>query len=185
MKREKIIAIITGPSAVGKTTIAKALLKKLKNFKPAVTYTTRQKRDWQTEDKIMNYTDVKGFRQMIDNDEFIEWAQVYDNFYGTHKPSIDKILEKHNVLLNIDVQGTKIIKKKNPRSITIFVLPESIDDIKQRLAERPMLDEIKKKRLVKAEEEIAQATDFDYQIVNYNGKVEQTIEKITNILKHY
>ena len=185
MNNKKIIAIITGPSAVGKTTIAKALLKNLKNFKPAVTYTTRQKRDWQTEDKIMNYTDVKGFRQMIDNDEFIEWAQVYDNFYGTHKPSIDKILKKHNVLLNIDVQGTKIVKKKIPRSITIFVLPESIDDIKKRLAERPVADEIKQKRLVTAEEEIAQAKDFDYQIVNYNGKVEQTIEKIASILKHY
>ena len=185
MEREKIIAIITGPSAVGKTTIAKALLKNIKNFKPAVTYTTRQKRDWQTEDKIMNSTDVKSFRQMIDNDEFVEWAQVYDNFYGTHKPSIDKILEKHNVLLNIDVQGTKIIKKKIPKCITIFILPEDIEDIRQRLAERPMPEDTKKKRLVTAEEEIAQSKDFDYQIVNYNGKVEETIEKIANILKHY
>ncbi len=185
MDNKKIIAIITGPSAVGKTTIAKALLKKLSNFKPAVTYTTRQKRDWQTEDKIMNYTDVKNFRQMIDNDEFIEWAQVYDNFYGTHKPSMDKILKKDNVLLNIDVQGTKIIKKKIPNCITIFILPESINDIKQRLAERPVSDTIKKKRLVTAEEEIAQSKDFDYQIVNYNDKVEQTITKIANILKHY
>ncbi len=185
MDKKKIIAIITGPSAVGKTTVAKELLKNLPNFKPAVTYTTRQKRDWQTEDKVMNYTDPDTFRQMIDNDEFIEWAQVYDNFYGTHKPSIEKILEKNSVLLNIDVQGAKIVKKKFPQSLTIFVLPEHIDDIKERINARPVDEEIKKKRIVAAEEEIAQSKDFDYQIINYNNKVEETITKIANILKHY
>jgi len=112
MVKQNIIAIITGPSAVGKTTIAKEVLSHLKNFKPSITYTTRSKRSRDTEDKIMYYISEQKFRNMIDDDKFIEWAQVHDNFYGTSKEALQKTLKTHNVLMNIDVQGAKIIKKK-------------------------------------------------------------------------
>ncbi len=185
MKKENIIAIITGPSAVGKTTVAKELLKKLKNFKPGVTYTTREQRNWSAEDKIINYISKDEFRKMIDDDQFMEWAQVYDNFYGTSKKDILKILEKHNVLLNIDVQGAKIIKKKFPKTISIFILPEHIDNIKERLAARPMKESIKKKRLKAAKDEISESNKFDYQIINYNNKLDKTVNTIAKILKYY
>ncbi len=185
MKQENIIAIITGPSAVGKTTIAKELLKKLKRFKPGVTYTTRKARKWSTEDKIINYISKKEFRKMIDDDQLIEWAQVYDNFYGTGKKEILKILKKHNVLLNINVQGAKIIKKKFPKSISIFILPEDIENIKKRLYSRPMEESVKKIRFKAAKKEIAESSKFDYEIVNYNNKLERAVNTISKILKYY
>ena len=186
MKKEKIIAIITGPSAVGKTTIAIGVLKKLKNFRPSTTYTTRPKRKEMSEDKIMHYINEKDFRQLIDNDDLVEWAQVYGNFYGTSKKELLKTLKTHNVLLNIDVQGAKIIKKKFPKNISIFILPEKIEDIKERLAQRKNMPEaIKKRRLEAAKEEISQADAFDYQIINYDGRLKESVEKIIKILKKY
>lgn len=185
-KTNKIIAIITGPSAVGKTTIAKEVLKKLKNFKPSTTYTTRTKRKTSSEDKIMNYVSEKDFRLLIDNDELIEWAQVYGNFYGTSRLALTETLKTHNILLNIDVQGAQIIKKKFPKNISIFIMPEKIEDIKERLMARkdmPMV--IKKRRLEASKEEIAQANQFDYKIVNYDNHLEIAVDKIVKILKKY
>ena len=184
--KNKIIAIITGPSAVGKTTIAKELLKKLKNFKPSTTYTTRPKRKSSSEDKVMHYVNENKFRELIDNDELIEWAQVYGNFYGTSRLALTETLKTHNVLLNIDVQGAKIIKKKFPRNISVFILPEKIEDIETRLtARKDMPLAIKKRRLAASKEEMAQADEFDYQVINYDNHLEIALDKIAKILKKY
>lgn len=184
MKKENIIAIITGPSAVGKSTIAKEVLKRLKNFKPSTTYTTRPKRQ-ESEDKIMYNISKDEFRKMIDDDEFIEWAHFYDNFYGSSKKALLEGLKKNNVLMNIDVEGAKIIKKKMPRNISIFILPGSIEEIKERMTKRDMPEAMKKIRLKRTKEEIARANKFDYQIVNNEGKLDKTIEEIVKILAKY
>ncbi len=185
MTSEKIIAIITGPSAVGKSTIAKAVLKKLKKFKPSVSYTTRTQRRGDTEDKIMHYVNEKKFRELIDDGQLVEWAQVYGHFYGTSKIELKKILEKNNVLLNIDVQGAKNIKKKFPKNISIFIMPENMTDIADRLKSRHMPLAIKKLRLQAAKNEIAQADLFDYRIVNRNNHLNDAVNKIIKILKKY
>ncbi|MFA6307371.1 MAG: guanylate kinase [Patescibacteria group bacterium] len=185
MKSEKIIAIITGPSAVGKTTIAKEVLRRLKSFKASTTYTTRPKRDKDTEDKIMYYVSETEFRSMIDDDQFIEWAQVHDNFYGTSKKALEETLKTHNVLMNIDVQGAKIIKKKFAKHISIFILPEHIEDIASRIQQRDMTKIMKNLRIENAKLEMSQADHFDYKIVNYNNKIELAIEKIVKILAKY
>ncbi|MDD5749907.1 MAG: guanylate kinase [Patescibacteria group bacterium] len=186
MPKEKIIAIITGPSAVGKTSIAIGVLKKMKKFRPSTTYTTRPVRQESSEDKIMLHINEDQFRQLIDNGDLIEWAQVYGNFYGTSKEALLETLKKYHVLLNIDVQGAKIIKKKFPKNISIFILPEKIEDIKQRLATRKkMPTAIRKRRLDAAKEEIDQAKYFDYRITNYDNRLEESIEKIVAILKKY
>ena len=185
MKKENILAIITGPSAVGKTTIAKIILKKLKNYKPSITYTTRQKRKKEKEDKTIYYISKKKFRELIDKDYFLEWAQVYNNFYGTAKKETLKILKKKNVLLNIDVQGAFIIKKKYPQCLTIFILPEYINNLEKRLRKRKTPNKIIKERFEQAKHEIAQNKKFDYQIINYNNKLDETVEKIIQILKKY
>jgi guanylate kinase len=185
MTSEKIIAIITGPSAVGKTTIAKHVLKRLKSFKPSTTYTTRAQRSKDAEDKPMYYVSETEFRSMIDDDKFIEWAQVHGNFYGTSKEALQETLKTHNVLMNIDVQGAKIIKKKFPKHISIFILPEELKDIETRINKRKMDKVMKTRRIENAKDEISQAEHFDYRIVNYNNKVEDAIEKISKILSKY
>ena len=185
MTRDKIIAIITGPSAVGKSTIAKAVLKKLKKFKPSVSYTTRSQRQGDTEDKVMYSVTEKKFRELIDDDQLVEWAQVYGHFYGTSRAELKKILEKNNVLLNIDVQGAKNIKKKFPKNISIFIMPEKMEDIASRLKARHMPLAIKKLRLQAAKNEMAQADLFDYRIINYNNRLDETVDRVVKILKKY
>ncbi len=185
MKKDNIIAIITGPSAVGKTTITKILLKKLKNFKPSITYTTRKKRKGEKEDKIINYISKKKFRKLIDENIFLEWAQIYNNFYGTVKKETLKILKKNNVLLNIDTQGALIIKKKHLKCLTIFIMPESIKNLEKRLEKRKISQTIIKKRLNHAKNEILKSKKFDYIITNYNNHLNLTIEKLLRILTKY
>lgn len=185
MKSEKVIAIITGPSAVGKTTIAKEVLKRLKNFKPSTTYTTRKKRDKESEDKIMYYVSEKEFRTMMDDNKFIEWAQVYGNFYGTSKEALEETLKTHNVLMNIDVQGARTIKRKFRRHISIFIMPEKIEDIETRIKARKMDKVMKQRRIEMAKIEMEQADLFDYKIVNYNNHLEKAVEKVLKILKKY
>jgi len=185
MKKENIIAIITGPSAVGKTTVAKIVLKKLKKFKPAVTYTTREKRENQKEDKIIHYISKKKFKEMINEDNFLEWAQVYGNFYGTSKKETLNILKNNNVLLNIDTQGALIIKKKFPKTLTMFIMPENIENLKKRLEKRKSSKAIIKKRFEQSKNEIAQSNKFDYQIINYNNRLNETVENILKILTKY
>jgi len=185
MKSEKIIAIITGPSAVGKTTIAKRVLGQLKKFKSSTTYTTRAKRAKDKEDKIMYYVSEEEFRTMIDDDKFIEWAQVHGNFYGTSREALEETLQTHNVLMNIDVQGAKIIKKKFPRHSSIFILPEQEEDIVRRIKKRNIDKVMKERRIENAKLEMAEAEHFDYRVVNYNNKVDDAIDKIVKILRKY
>lgn len=183
--QEKIIAIITGPSAVGKTTIAKEVFKKLPTFRPSTTYTTRLKRKKAAEDKIMHYVDEKTFRELIDNGELAEWAHFFGNFYGTSLVALQKNLKTHNVLMNVDVEGAKIIKKKFSKNISIFILPDNMTDLEKRLAARDISKKDKKLRLDRCKEEIAQANKFDYQIINYDGKPQIAIDKIVKILEKY
>ncbi len=185
MKKNNIITIITGPSAVGKTTIAKIILKRLKTFKPAVTYTTRKKRKNRKEDKIIHYISKKKFKKLIEDDAFLEWAQVYNNFYGTSKKETLKILNKNNILLNIDIQGALIIKKKYRQCLTIFILPENIDNLKKRLKKRKYSKKIIDERFAQVKHEISQNKKFDYSIINYNNHLNETVKKIITILKKY
>lgn len=184
MKRHKIV-IITGPSGVGKTTITIALLKKLKKWKPSVTFTTRAKRKDVAEDKIIHYVTPADFKKLINQNAFIEWAKVYGDYYGTSKKSIEDILKKNNILMNIDIKGIRIIKKKFPDAITIFVLPEHFNDLKERLAKRQMAEAKKTRRLREAREWIKKAKQYDYQVINYNHRPKIAIEKITKILKKH
>ncbi|MBT4349334.1 guanylate kinase [bacterium] len=182
---KNIIAIITGPSAVGKTTIAKEVLRRLPHFKSTVTYTTRDKRDWSKEDKVINYVSPKKFKELIVDNQFIEWAKVYGNFYGTGKRELLDALKHHSVLLNIDVQGTKNIKEQFPDTVTLFIKPANFSELKDRITARPMPVKTKKTRLAIAKTELAQADDFDYQIINKNGKLTDSVTEIIKILKKY
>jgi guanylate kinase len=183
--KKHVIAIVTGPSAVGKTTIAKEVLRQLPNFKSTVTYTTRDKRDWAAEDKVINYVSKTKFQELIQKGQLIEWAEVYGNFYGTGKIELLETLEEFNTLLNIDVQGALNIKKNFPNCVTLFIKPDNMDDLKKRIDTRPLPKAIKAKRWVAAKWEVEQADKFDHQIINYNNQIEKTVAEILKILTKY
>lgn len=177
------IFIITGPSAVGKTTIAKTIFERFPKLKSAITYTTRAKRDWSQEDKLIHYVSHDEFKKLIAQDQFIEWAEVYGEFYGTGKKELLEILENHSVLLNIDVQGAKNIKKQFPESIVFFIQPDSLETLKARIDARPIDQSIKDKRWQTAKIEMAQSKDFDYQITNVDGQLESALAQISDIVR--
>ncbi|PWB38347.1 MAG: guanylate kinase [Parcubacteria group bacterium] len=175
--------IITGPSAVGKSSLAKAILKKLKNFRPSTTYTTRPKRTKMSEDKIMHYVTRTEFKKLILNGKLLEWAEVYNNYYGTDAATLKRHLKKHHVLINIDVQGANLIRKKLANTVSIFILPDSLTFLARRLEQRGTPRRVKNIRLRTAAKEISQAPYFDYQIKNYNGRFEQTLARLLKIIK--
>jgi len=182
MKKHRI-AIITGPSGVGKTTLTIALLKKMKKWKPSVTYTTRGKRNDTKEDKIIHYVTKNQFRKLISQNALVEWAKVYGDYYGTAKQSIQNILKKNNILMNIDIKGIKIIKRKFPDTVTIFIKPENFQDLQERLSARNMAPAKKRRRLKEAKDWIKKAKQYDYQVINYNHRPSLAINEIAGILR--
>jgi len=182
LKKGKII-VISGPSGCGKTTICKELIKKNKNFVFSVSYTTRLKREGEINGKDYFFVSEQEFLKMVRQKKLVEWAKVYNNYYGTPKePLLKAINSGKDILLDIDVQGGKNIKKIFPESILIFVLPPSYEVLKQRIISRAKdkPEEIKK-RLKNLEKEIKNSKYYDYFIINDN--LEETIKNIQSIIK--
>jgi guanylate kinase len=186
MKSNNSLIIISGPAGVGKTTIAKYLLKTYDELESTVTYTTRDERDGVEEDKTIHYIDKNGFEQRIDQGEFLEWAEVHENYYGTHKKKTLAKLKKNSVILNIDIQGAKqIIDQFNSNQIvSIFLAPESIEQIKQHLKDRDSNPEEITRRLKTARDELNQQDDLDFKVVNREGELEQTKQKVEDIIQN-
>lgn len=160
--------MVSAPSGTGKTTLCRKLVETVDALKFSVSYTTRKPRKGEINGIHYTFIDEDEFRSMITDGEFIEWAQVHDNFYGTSKKRIEDMMDKgFDVLLDIDVQGARQIKEHFPDSILIFVLPPSMDELKKRLLNR-MTDseDVIKKRLKNAKEEIRGYKNYDYVIIN-------------------
>jgi len=181
------LIVISGPAGVGKTTVAKALKKIYPQLQTSVTFTTRQKRTQSTEDKKMYYVERDEFLQRVENDEFLEWATVHGDLYGTHKGETEAILEASPVLFNIDVQGAQQIKKLyGEQVITIFLLPESTEQMVDHIKKRGEMSEGSfKERLKSAEKELAKQDEFDHKIVNYEGKLNETIDTVLALIEPY
>lgn len=163
------VFVISAPSGTGKTTLVEKLLKESKDLRirKVVTATTRAKRENEVDGVDYIFMDVESFKRGIERGDFLEYACVYGNYYGTPK---DQILrnEEENVssILVIDVQGAKKIKEVLPNSVLIFILPPSLQELKRRLLGRGFVDENLQERLKSVKEEIACAKYFDYIILN-------------------
>ncbi|WP_353683366.1 guanylate kinase [Thermodesulfovibrio sp. 3907-1M] len=163
------IFVISAPSGTGKTTLCDRLLKALTDLKMSISHTTRKPRPGETDGVDYFFVDKETFEKMISNEEFIEWAEVYGNFYGTSKNVISQLMKQgYDILLDIDAQGAKSIKKLYPESILIFILPPSMEELERRLLQRNEDKDTIKKRLSKAEEEISQYKFYDYIVINDN-----------------
>ena len=181
------LIIISGPAGVGKTTVAKALLKTFPELKTSVTYTTRKPRQLSSEDKKMYYRTREEFETRQNAEEFLEWATVHGDYYGTHRAETEAVLNAHPVLFNIDVQGAEqLMEHFGDRCITIFLLPESYEQMVDHIKNRGEMTEGNfQARLKSAEFELAKKDKFTHQIINAEGKLTETIEKIAEIIRPY
>jgi len=160
--------IISSPSGGGKGTLIKELLKSSSKVGYSVSYTTREKRVGEEHGKDYFFVGVDEFKELIDRDKFIEFAEVHGNFYGTSKSQVEKETSLGNdIILEIDVQGAKIVQEKFKEAIGVFILPPSYDVLKTRLTERNTESpEALRIRLSNAKQEVKACEAFDYIVVN-------------------
>jgi guanylate kinase len=181
------IFVFTGPSGAGKTTIAQTILKETSFFQRIVTYTTRDSREGEMNGIDYNFVSREKFEQLIKNNELLEYANVYGNYYGSLRSDVEKIIASgKNVLFVIDVQGALTIKKKFPSAITIFIKTPSLQVLRERLLKRASDSiEIIEKRLGVAEQELCIENKFDFVVVNdsLSQAVNQTKKIILSLLK--
>lgn len=179
------IFVISGPAAVGKTTVSKLIMKEFPQLQKSMTYTTREERKGQAEDKIMKYISKNAFLTKIKKDHFIEWANVHDNYYGTDKKYLIKKLKNGPVIMNIDVQGGLQIKQQFPETVLIFIKPESFNQLKTRLLKRMHANFDKKDfniRLTNVKNELKLGKKYDFKIINKEKQIKQTVEKVSKII---
>lgn len=173
LKNKGIIIILSSPSGAGKTTLVK-LLSEEKKYKISISHTTRKPRYNENNGIDYFFVDKKKFKEMIDNDEFLEYAEVFDNYYGTTKKNVFINLDKGiNMVFDIDWQGTeKIVSKQlNYKLISFFILPPSRDELLNRLSNRDMKDKlIVEERMKQFDKDILHWRDYDYVVVNDNLK---------------
>lgn len=160
--------IISAPSGAGKTSLVSALLKNSTQIDLSVSYTTRQPRPGEINGKDYHFVSREAFLEMKANDEFLESAEVYGNFYGTSRSWIrQEIAKGRDILLEIDWQGAQQVRQLFPESVHIFILPPSLEALAARLKGRNQdSEEIISRRLQAAREDISHVSEFDYVIIN-------------------
>lgn len=174
--------VISGSSGVGKGTVIKEFLKKHPDFKLSVSCTTRNPREGEVDGINYFFLTRDEFKQCIERDEFLEWAEFSGNMYGTQKAYVErKLNEGKNLILEIDTQGALKVKSIMPEAQLIFILPPSVEELEARLRGRHTeTEEAIQKRLETVKSEMKNAEHFDYKIVNdsiENAVIE--IERIT------
>lgn len=160
--------VVSAPSGAGKTTLCNKLLQQYRNISYSISYTTRAPRFDEKDGKDYFFIDKRKFDEMISNDEFLEWAEVHGNYYGTSKKFIfDTINNGKDVILDIDPQGARQLRVKLKCGVYIFIVAPSIKDLKKRLIDRrtETMDMIEL-RIANAKKEIAYFKEYDYIIVN-------------------
>jgi len=175
--------VLSSPSGAGKTTLVK-LLSELKSFEISISHTTRQPRPNETSNKDYYFVNIGEFKRLIKNEEFLEYAKVFNNFYGTTRtPVIDKLNKGKNVLFDIDWQGADQIKNKklDYKLITFFILPPSKEELFERLSNRDMKDKlIAEERMKQFERDVLHWINYDYVVVNDN--LDKCFSKIKNLI---
>mgnify|MGYP001068238355 CR=1 FL=1 len=173
------LIVVSAPSGAGKTTLCNAIIKSLDRIAFSISYTTRKPRAGEVDGVDYYFVDEKVFRQMIERNEFAEWANVHGNLYGTSKRVIEDFMERGiDVLLDIDIQGAKQIKATYPDAILVFIMPPSFEELKKRLYSRGA--ENLDGRLKRAFEELREYYFYDYVIINDN--LEKAIEGLRSII---
>ncbi len=169
LPRRGLMFILSSPSGAGKTTIARRLLAEDANLRMSVSVTTRPMRDGEVESRDYYFTAQDDFRAMVDDDAFMEWAQVFGNFYGTPRASIKAGLERgDDFLFDVDWQGAQQLSQRAGTDVvSVFLLPPSIEELERRLRDRGTDDpDVIAGRMARARDEISHWDGYDYVVVN-------------------
>ena len=175
--------VLSGPSGVGKDAVLSRMRELGRDFHFPVTATTRAIRTGERDGVDYIFTSREEFRRLIAKDGLLEWAEVYGNLYGVPRTQVTDALESgRNVMLKIDVQGAATVKKLYPESILIFLAPPDMDSLDSRLRERGTeMGEALRIKLETAREEMNEASWFDHQVVNHDGRVDDAVSEIDRI----
>jgi guanylate kinase len=160
--------VLAAPSGAGKTSLVHALLRRLPDLKFSISYTTRPKRSLEREGRDYFFVDLPQFQEMIAAGAFLEYARVFDNWYGTGRQQVNDLLKRgHSVLLEIDWQGARQVREAAPEAITVFVLPPSLPELERRLRGRGTDEEATiRRRLDEALSDMAHWDEFDRVLIN-------------------
>ena len=183
-KRKGLFIILSSPSGAGKTSLAKKLLKNSKNIELSISYTTRKKRPLEKNSKDYNFISKEEFMKLKKKKYFIEWAKVFNNYYGTSLIKVKKINNKgKDVLFDIDWQGSRKIKKKLGKEVvSIFILPPSKKELIRRLKKRAQDPaHIVKQRLSFYKKELSHWNEYKYVLINKN--LTETLKKVKSIIE--
>ena len=182
-ENDGVMIVLSSPSGAGKTTLVK-MLSKIDNFEISISHTTRQPRLNEENNKDYYFVNEDEFKRLINNQEFLEYAKVFNNFYGTTRtPVIDKLNKGKNVLFDIDWQGADQIKNKklDYKLITFFILPPSKEVLFERLSNRDMKDKlIADERMKQFGRDVLHWINYDYVVINDDLK--NCFSKITNLI---
>lgn len=182
MNKKGILIVISGPSGAGKGTICKELLEKEENLYLSVSATTRKPREGEVHGVNYYFLEKEDFMKRVENEEFLEWAEVHGNCYGTPKFNVEELINQgKNVILEIDVQGALNVKKNCEDGVFIFILPPSMEELKRRIINRGSeTPESLITRFKNAYEEINFISKYNYAVVNDN--LEDAVSKVQNII---
>jgi guanylate kinase len=180
-----LLVILSAPSGAGKDTVIPGLLKKLDDAVVYVTATSRKPRPGETHGTHYYFYSPEKFREEIEQGHFLEWSMVHGEFKGVRRDVLGETLDSHKiVIVKPDPQGMRKIKSQLPDAVTIFIMPPSVEALQKRLTLRGTeTPEQLQVRLRNAEIEMAAAPEYDYVVVNEDGKIDQTVEQIAEIIR--
>jgi len=174
--------VVSGPSGTGKTTLCRKLLTLTDRLEYSVSYTTRLPRRHEVEGKDYFFVSEERFQKMIESGDFVEWARVYDNFYGTSKQVVDEVRRAdRDMLFDVDIEGAFSIKEWYADAVLIYLSPPSLAELKNRLQSRGQdSEEIICKRLEQVKKELESVSSYNYVVLNHN--LEQALKDLQAII---
>ncbi len=178
-----VLLVLSAPSGAGKTTLARMTEQRFPEAEFSVSYTTRAPRGAEQDGRDYHFVDTITFQQMIERNEFVEWAEVHGNFYGSSKRVIEASSRPGGIaVFDIDVQGGTSIKRKYPDAVCIFILPPSMEELERRLRARGTdTDEVVRRRLLAARAECEKGVlGYDYLVIN--DKLDDAFQQLTSIV---
>ena len=183
MSQEGLPIIISAPSGAGKTTLCQALKKRLPDLNFSISHTTRPPRKNEQDGTAYHFISREKFLEMTDRGEFLEWANIHDNYYGTARKNIESTLQKgKDLVLELDVQGVEALRALKYKGVYIFVLPPSLEELEKRLTGRDTEPDAQiRQRLETGKKEIAKSHLYDYAVTNTN--IDETVDTVLSIIQ--
>jgi len=181
--RRGLMLVLSSPSGAGKTTLSRKLLDLDRGVALSISVTTRKMRPGERDGRDYHFIERRQFDALIEKNDLLEWAEVFDNYYGTpKKPVMDALASGRDVLFDVDWQGTQQLRDKAPNDlVSIFVLPPSIPELERRLKTRAQDDyETIHRRMAKAADEMSHWAEYDYVVINHD--IDQAFVEVASIL---